>query len=60
LHEAVIARESLLFALISRPFDCLRADRRFRALVKAIGLPLLDSTVSSISDPASGRGGSAS
>jgi tetratricopeptide (TPR) repeat protein len=48
LQEAVLGRESLLFALTSRPFDPLRADRRFRALVKAIGLPFLD-TVSSIS-----------
>ena len=54
LHDAVLAREGLLFNLVARPFDCLRADRRFRALVKAIGLPLLD-TVSSISGPAPAR-----
>lgn len=57
LHDAVLARESLLFNLTARPFDGLRADRRFRALVKAIGLPLLD-TVSSISGPAPDQGGS--
>ena len=56
LHEAVLGRESLLFALTARPFDPLRADRRFRALVKAIGLPFLD-TVSSVSDAAREPGG---
>jgi tetratricopeptide (TPR) repeat protein len=56
LHDAVLARESLLFALTARPFDGLRADRRFRALVKAIGLPFLDS-VSSISGSAPGQEG---
>jgi serine/threonine-protein kinase len=59
LHDAVLARESLLFSLTARPFDSLRADRRFRAVVKAIGLPFLDS-VSSISGSAPGPGGSTS
>jgi hypothetical protein len=57
LQDAVLAREGLLFNLVARPFDCLRPDRRFRALVKAIGLPFLD-TVSSISGLAPREGGS--
>jgi serine/threonine-protein kinase len=56
LQDAVPAREGQLFNLIARPFDGLRADRRFRALVKAIGLPLLE-TVSSISGAAPGQEG---
>jgi serine/threonine-protein kinase len=59
LQDAVVAREGLLFNLVARPFDGLRADRRFRALVKAIGLPFLD-TVSSISGLAPREGGNPS